>query len=164
MIGRSCTARNSFRLPVLRVECLTTLIDYRQPALARSRSGKTNERVLDELAGLKTKSLLCIHEHRPTPPETAAWVFVGAFTVRVTPVPIPNTAVKPHGPMILLQRESRSAPAINQKPRVPQNPGLFLLRQRCGGERTWAFSRGRCDRHVCAFCQCSLHRVEFFLD
>ena len=38
--------------------------------------------------------------------------FVGAHTHRDTPVPIPNTAVKPVGPMILLQRESRSVPAF----------------------------------------------------
>ena len=45
--------------------------------------------------------------------ETPIGVFVGGFTRRVTPVPIPNTVVKPAGPMILLQRESRSLPALN---------------------------------------------------
>src|SRR5688500_11252769 len=42
--------------------------------------------------------------------------FVGAHARGVTPVPIPNTAVKPAGPMILRQRESRSVPAISLEP------------------------------------------------
>ena len=52
--------------------------------------------------------------------------FVGAYTHRATPVPIPNTAVKPVGPMILLQRESRSVPAINQKPLGRKTEGFFV--------------------------------------
>jgi hypothetical protein len=38
--------------------------------------------------------------------------FAGGYTRGATPVPIPNTVVKPAGPMILRQRESRSLPAI----------------------------------------------------
>jgi hypothetical protein len=44
--------------------------------------------------------------------ERAGGVFAGGHACGATPVPIPNTAVKPAGPMILLQRESRSPPAI----------------------------------------------------
>ena len=44
-------------------------------------------------------------------PETAGRAFVGGYTVGETPVPIPNTIVKPDEPMILLPRESRSLPA-----------------------------------------------------
>ena len=44
----------------------------------------------------------------------AVEVFVGGYIRRVTPVPIPNTVVKPAEPMILLQRESRSLPALNK--------------------------------------------------
>ena len=43
----------------------------------------------------------------------------GGYIRGATPVPIPNTAVKPAEPMILLQRESRSPPALN-----PKAPGL----------------------------------------
>ena len=52
--------------------------------------------------------------------------FVGAHTHRATPVPIPNTAVKPVGPMILLQRESRSVPAINMSPSIDKVEGFFV--------------------------------------
>ena len=37
----------------------------------------------------------------------------GGYIVGATPVPIPNTAVKPDKPMILPQRESRSPPAFS---------------------------------------------------
>src|SRR6266487_4975648 len=53
-------------------------------------------------------------------------VFVGAHTHRATPVPIPNTAVKPVGPMILLQRESRSVPAFKQQPLDRKVEGFFV--------------------------------------
>src|SRR6266550_2404142 len=53
-------------------------------------------------------------------------VFVGAHTHRATPVPIPNTAVKPVGPMILLQRESRSVPAFNFEPLDRKVEGFFV--------------------------------------
>ena len=52
--------------------------------------------------------------------------FVGAHTHRDTPVPIPNTAVKPVGPMILLQRESRSVPALNKNPSIERSRGSLL--------------------------------------
>jgi hypothetical protein len=52
--------------------------------------------------------------------------FVGAHTHRATPVPIPNTAVKPVGPMILLQRESRSVPAFNFEPLDRKVEGFFV--------------------------------------
>ena len=55
-------------------------------------------------------------EHNPPGPNPARRVFVGGYTGRVTPVPIPNTVVKPAGPMILLQRESRSLPALYEPP------------------------------------------------
>ena len=45
--------------------------------------------------------------------ETSDAGFVGGHIRRVTPVPIPNTVVKPAEPMILRQRESRSLPALN---------------------------------------------------
>ncbi len=51
--------------------------------------------------------------------------FVGAHTHRDTPVPIPNTAVKPVGPMILLQRESRSVPALKEEPCIARCGVLF---------------------------------------
>ena len=53
-------------------------------------------------------------------------VFVGAHTHRATPVPIPNTAVKPVGPMILLQRESRSVPAFKVEPLDRKVEGFFI--------------------------------------
>ena len=52
--------------------------------------------------------------------------FVGAHTHRATPVPIPNTAVKPVGPMILLQRESRSVPALKEEPLDRKVEGFFV--------------------------------------
>src|SRR5436190_9450569 len=58
-------------------------------------------------------------------------VFVGGYTRRVTPVPIPNTVVKPAKPMILLQRESRSLPALNKQPRSPQEAGAVFVCAAC---------------------------------
>src|SRR5687768_18100476 len=57
--------------------------------------------------------------------EMAGGTFVGGYTRRVTPVPIPNTVVKPAGPMILLQRESRSLPALYKDPRSQKDRGFF---------------------------------------
>ena len=54
---------------------------------------------------------LTIHDSPSAAAETSRQAFVGGYTVGVTPVPIPNTVVKPDGPMILLPRESRSLPA-----------------------------------------------------
>src|SRR5215475_4779206 len=58
--------------------------------------------------------------------ETAPEGFVGGYTRRVIPVPIPNTVVKPAGPMILLQRESRSLPALNRTPVFARRSGFFF--------------------------------------
>ncbi len=66
---------------------------------------------------------------RPLP---GAGTFVGGYIGRVTPVPIPNTVVKPAEPMILLLRESRSLPALNKNP-GPFNKdrgSFFCLRRR----------------------------------
>src|SRR5206468_1227166 len=41
-------------------------------------------------------------------------------------VPVPNTVFKPAEPMILLQRESRSLPALNKNPGLLRRPGFFL--------------------------------------
>src|SRR5215213_5687852 len=50
-------------------------------------------------------------------PQAPPAALAGGHTRGETPVPIPNTAVKPAGPMILPQRESRSPPALNKSPR-----------------------------------------------
>ena len=60
--------------------------------------------------------------------ETCTGTFVGGYTRRVTPVPIPNTVVKPAGPMILLQRESRSLPALFKGTPVLLRTGVLFLR------------------------------------
>ena len=52
--------------------------------------------------------------------------FVGGYICGVTPVPIPNTVVKPAEPMILLQRESRSLPALFKNPRSQKDRGFFV--------------------------------------
>ena len=68
-------------------------------------------------------------EIQPRRAETSAGAFVGGYTRRVTPVPIPNTVVKPAGPMILLQRESRSLPAFSfRTPISKRGRGSFLRR------------------------------------
>src|SRR5215212_2994170 len=67
-------------------------------------------------------------ENQPGRASPPAEVFVGGYTRRVTPVPIPNTVVKPAGPMILLQRESRSLPALNRSPRGRKISGASFLR------------------------------------
>ena len=71
-----------------------------------------------------------LHEStHPAGSEPAGRGFVGGYTRRVTPVPIPNTVVKPAGPMILLQRESRSLPAFIKSPGPSPDRGFlaFLL-------------------------------------
>src|SRR4029079_13708853 len=66
-------------------------------------------------------------------PETGDAGFVGGFIRRVTPVPIPNTVVKPAEPMILRQRESRSLPALNKNPDHSDVVGvLFCARDDAG--------------------------------
>src|SRR5438046_5803951 len=75
------------------------------------------------------RSFICEIQLRHS--ETHDGVFVGGFTGRVTPVPIPNTVVKPAGPMILLQRESRSLPALIRTP-VPKGSGFFFARSPLG--------------------------------
>ena len=59
--------------------------------------------------------------------ETIGRIFVGGHIGRVTPVPIPNTVVKPAKPMILLQRESRSLPALNTSPRGRKVSGACFV-------------------------------------
>ena len=62
--------------------------------------------------------------------------FVGAHTHRATPVPIPNTAVKPVGPMILHQRESRSVPALKEEPLdLHKVEGFFVALNTAGNEQ-----------------------------
>ena len=71
-----------------------------------------------------------LHESTTTVagPQPAGDGIVGGYTRGVTPVPIPNTAVKPAGPMILRQRESRSPPALNTKAPDPSpDRGLSLF-------------------------------------
>ena len=67
--------------------------------------------------------------------ETASRSFVGGYIRRVTPVPIPNTVVKPAEPMILLQRESRSLPALNASPGLHQKTGALFLGKQKGEAR-----------------------------
>src|SRR3954463_13712453 len=61
-----------------------------------------------------------------SPVETSARGFVGGYIRRVTPVPIPNTVVKPAEPMILRQRESRLLPAFTHEPRCPKGIGVLF--------------------------------------
>ena len=100
------------RLPVLTVDCLTTFIDHR---CTRS--------VLDD----RGENLTFTFEFSPGWATSSTGAFVGGHIGRVIPVPIPNTVVKPAKPMILLQRESRSLPAINQRtPARHKRPGFFF--------------------------------------
>lgn len=58
---------------------------------------------------------------------TAAWRFVGDHTDGVTPVPIPNTAVKPIGPMIVpLVRKSVIAGILQPDALELPLQGVFL--------------------------------------
>src|SRR5437868_4195261 len=68
----------------------------------------------------------------PRRPQPAGAGFVGGYTRGVTPVPIPNTAVKPAGPMILRQRESRSLPALNENPSIMRMVEGFFFARRGG--------------------------------
>ena len=72
----------------------------------------------------------------------------GDHTGGATPVPIPNTAVKPVGPMIVQPRESRSSPGSFHPPQAaparPQSqPGRLFLRPRHAGV---AIRTSSCDR------------------
>jgi hypothetical protein len=74
-----------------------------------------------------------LHHHLKQPPdrrETGDQALAGGYIRGATPVPIPNTAVKPAEPMILPQRESRSPPALNKSPDPPTKDRGFLLRGR----------------------------------
>ena len=80
--------------------------------------GQRTIRVNDHRKGCSTAECLEPNHHLKQTPaglETVRRGIVGGYTRGVTPVPIPNTAVKPAGPMILLQRESRSPPALNKE-------------------------------------------------
>src|SRR5207253_8468208 len=97
---------------------------YRLPSNDRRQSGAIPKRFDDKLASQRTSSSL---EIQPARPETFERVFVGGHIGGVIPVPIPNTVVKPAKPMILLQRESRSLPALNRTP-GPKGRGFFFAR------------------------------------
>src|SRR5947207_1131953 len=80
------------------------------------------------VAALIYSSVLAI-SNRLLPLKRRRQPLAGGYTRGATPVPIPNTAVKPAGPMILLQRESRSPPALNKRtPATPQSAGVLFLR------------------------------------
>ena len=52
------------------------------------------------------------------PAQAAAPGCGGVYTLRATPVPIPNTEVKPQRPMVLHPRESRSMPPYTKSLQV----------------------------------------------
>ena len=63
---------------------------------------------------------------RPAGLNAPAGRLPGDHTRGATPVPIPNTAVKPAGPMIVQSRESRSSPGSStQSRRTPKVRRLF---------------------------------------
>src|SRR5450432_1043853 len=86
---------------------------------------------------LESGSNLIFHfEIQPRYRETDIGVFVGGNIGRVTPVPIPNTVVKPAEPMILLPRESRSLPALNKNPGpFNKDRGSFVFRICIAGDQ-----------------------------
>ena len=72
---------------------------------------------------------------------TAAWRFVGDHTDGVTPVPIPNTAVKPIGPMIVpLVRKSVIAGILQPDALELPLQGVFLRPAPCSKKRSQLFS------------------------
>src|SRR6185437_8816466 len=80
-------------------------------------------------------------------PSPASGAFAGGHTGGVTPVPIPNTAVKTAGPMILLPRESRSLPAFSTRTPVLHWTGvlLFLCQFRFVHNHLRVFRAGLCQ-------------------
>jgi RNA polymerase sigma-70 factor, ECF subfamily len=82
-----------------------------------------SKKVFDESRGA---NLTFTFEFDPGGENIAAGIFVGGYIGRVTPVPIPNTVVKPAEPMILLQRESRSLPALIRTPVSTRGRGSFF--------------------------------------
>jgi hypothetical protein len=156
------------RLPVLTVDRLTAFTDDRRRSVVRGQGSVVlhdGQRTTDDGHGKRIRSPRSIQEAcsrrdadlgqnlarslnlpftdipRSAGRTTAGRAFVGGYTRGVTPVPIPNTAVKPAGPMILRQRESRSPPAL-----IPSNPssvrtveGLLV----CAGGMSQACCSGR---------------------
>src|SRR4051794_16432017 len=91
---------------------------------SRAFAGNPDVRVASSQMNYSRDSLAKSQLGRPSP---AGRAFVGGFIRRVTPVPIPNTVVKPAEPMILLQRESRSLPALNKSPGLRKKIGALFL-------------------------------------
>src|SRR4051794_12594661 len=91
---------------------------------SRAFAGNPDVRVASSQMNYSRDSLAKSQLGRPSP---AGRAFVGGYIRRVTPVPIPNTVVKPAEPMILRQRESRSLPALNRTPVSLVEAGVLLF-------------------------------------
>ena len=148
-IGRKCKAGDRLSRPVLTAERLdhpdptpsherATIADGPSPPLPtilvsqQAFSRSNGDRRVEWSTHPNPRS--CIdHAHpesRATRLNALAARFPGDHTRGATPVPIPNTAVKPAGPMIVQSRESRSSPGpYFKKPHgSPGSVGLLAAR------------------------------------
>ena len=141
-IGRECKAGDRLSRPVLTAERL----DHPDPAppnrggaIAAARSALVARASpimlpIHKGRGLSVSEYAVDVSTRPTESSRPAGLnppagrLPGDHTRGATPVPIPNTAVKPAGPMIVRQRESRSSPgsSIPESPPIPPGSGGFL--------------------------------------
>lgn len=133
-IGRECKAGDRLSRPVLTAERL----DHPDPAPPREQGGtiaaarsarhrteprrtcSRSTRVADSACRSIARSIVSTdppESSRPAGLNPPAGRFPGDHTRGATPVPIPNTAVKPAGPMIVQSRESRSSPGSSTQAR-----------------------------------------------
>ena len=147
-IGRECKAGDRLSRPVLTAERLDHpdqapprqrgRADRGGPTLRRSEPRRTCSRS-KWVAGSACRSMPDesnqvrvstdpTESSRPTGLNAPVGRFPGDHTCGATPVPIPNTAVKPAGPMIVQSRESRSSPGSSirsqESPPTPTVGGL----------------------------------------
>ena len=160
-IGRECKAGDRLSRPVLTAERLdhpdptpsherATIADGPSPPLPtilvsqQAFSRSNGDRRVEWSTHPNPRS--CIdHAHpesRATRLNALAARFPGDHTRGATPVPIPNTAVKPAGPMIVQSRESRSSPGpIPDSPAGSTSLRGYLLRAPHRATRTEASAR-----------------------
>lgn len=145
-IGRECKAGDRLSRPVLTAERLDhpDQIPARGPidgavrsaseaSLAATSTISRSEGTVRSEHAANPKTRVSTHtEIRPAGLNPPAGRIPGDHTCGATPVPIPNTAVKPAGPMIVQSRESRSSPGSHiEKPILPKGRMGFFVAPQC---------------------------------
>ena len=125
MIGRMCKSSNAFSLAVLNPERLTIRftrsigIPKPTPGLSKEISASLLASIFSFDSGSKLLSFERMKPFRISGTLDPNNKLLGDYSEGVTPVPIPNTEVKPLSPdgtALVTVWESRTSPGLNQTP------------------------------------------------